>query len=77
MAKNPSFIKEDFQDYIKKFKHIHFCMFIHEIFFCLNSAYRTAQCKSKRGGFKDTLPDDLLSTVLKVRHVTYVLCQID
>nr|GEU62460.1 3-ketoacyl-CoA thiolase 2, peroxisomal-like [Tanacetum cinerariifolium] len=29
------------------------------------AAYRTAQCKSKRGGFKDTLPDDLLSTVLK------------
>ncbi|KAI7747773.1 hypothetical protein M8C21_007119, partial [Ambrosia artemisiifolia] len=29
------------------------------------AAYRTAQCKSKRGGFKDTLADDLLSTVLK------------
>ncbi|KAK9057419.1 hypothetical protein SSX86_022254 [Deinandra increscens subsp. villosa] len=29
------------------------------------AAYRTAQCKSKRGGFKDTLPDDLLSTVLR------------
>lgn len=29
------------------------------------AAYRTAQCKSKRGGFKDTLPDDLLATVLK------------
>ncbi|KVI03833.1 Thiolase [Cynara cardunculus var. scolymus] len=29
------------------------------------AAYRTAHCKSKRGGFKDTLPDDLLSTVLK------------
>lgn len=29
------------------------------------AAYRTAICKSKRGGFKDTLPDDLLSTVLK------------
>ncbi|KAJ7950365.1 3-ketoacyl-CoA thiolase 2, peroxisomal-like protein [Quillaja saponaria] len=28
-------------------------------------AYRTAICKSKRGGFKDTLPDDLLATVLK------------
>ncbi|MEI4855958.1 hypothetical protein, partial [Klebsiella pneumoniae] len=23
------------------------------------AAYRTAICKSKRGGFKDTLPDDL------------------
>ncbi|KAL0437288.1 UNVERIFIED_CONTAM: 3-ketoacyl-CoA thiolase 2, peroxisomal [Sesamum radiatum] len=34
---------------------------------CLESyrAYRTAICKSKRGGFKDTLPDDLLATVLK------------
>ncbi|CAA2971932.1 3-ketoacyl- thiolase 2, peroxisomal-like [Olea europaea subsp. europaea] len=29
------------------------------------AAYRTAICKSKRGGFKDTLPDDLLATVLK------------
>ncbi|KAI7984339.1 3-ketoacyl-CoA thiolase 2, peroxisomal [Camellia lanceoleosa] len=29
------------------------------------AAYRTAICKSKRGGFKDTLPDDLLSPVLK------------
>ncbi|KAG6422342.1 hypothetical protein SASPL_118910 [Salvia splendens] len=28
-------------------------------------AYRTAICKAKRGGFKDTLPDDLLATVLK------------
>lgn len=35
--------------------HIHFL-----------SAYRTAICKAKRGGFKDTLPDDLLGTVLKV-----------
>ncbi|KAL2236370.1 UNVERIFIED_CONTAM: 3-ketoacyl-CoA thiolase 2, peroxisomal [Sesamum indicum] len=29
------------------------------------AAYRTAICKSKRGGFKDTLPDDLLAAVLK------------
>lgn len=29
-------------------------------------AYRTALCKSKRGGFKDTLPDDLLAPLLKV-----------
>lgn len=29
------------------------------------AAYRTAICKSKRGGFKDTFPDDLLATVLK------------
>ncbi|XP_058198643.1 3-ketoacyl CoA thiolase 1, peroxisomal-like isoform X2 [Rhododendron vialii] len=29
------------------------------------SACRTAICKSKRGGFKDTLPDDLLASVLK------------
>ncbi|MQL71311.1 hypothetical protein Taro_003616 [Colocasia esculenta] len=28
-------------------------------------AYRTALCKSKRGGFKDTHPDDLLAPVLK------------
>ncbi|XP_070661958.1 uncharacterized protein [Malus domestica] len=30
----------------------------------LNRAYRTAICKAKRGGFKDTLPDDLLAPVL-------------
>ncbi|XP_022959390.1 3-ketoacyl-CoA thiolase 2, peroxisomal-like [Cucurbita moschata] len=29
------------------------------------AAYRTALCKSKRGGFKDTHPDDLLAPVLK------------
>lgn len=29
------------------------------------AAYRTAICKSKRGGFKDTLADDLLAPVLK------------
>ncbi|KAI3461031.1 hypothetical protein Pfo_017694 [Paulownia fortunei] len=29
------------------------------------AAFRTAICKSKRGGFKDTLPDDLLASVLK------------
>ncbi|CAI0393944.1 unnamed protein product [Linum tenue] len=29
------------------------------------AAYRTAICKSKRGGFKDTHPDDLLAPVLK------------
>ncbi|KAF5944271.1 hypothetical protein HYC85_018348 [Camellia sinensis] len=28
-------------------------------------AYRTALCKSKRGGFKDTYPDDLLAPVLR------------
>ncbi|OIW01023.1 hypothetical protein TanjilG_14206 [Lupinus angustifolius] len=29
------------------------------------AAYRTPLCKAKRGGFKDTYPDDLLATVLK------------
>ncbi|XP_017427612.1 3-ketoacyl CoA thiolase 1, peroxisomal isoform X2 [Vigna angularis] len=29
------------------------------------AAYRTAICKAKRGSFKDTLPDDLLASVLK------------
>ncbi len=29
------------------------------------SALRTAVCKAKRGGFKDTPADDLLSAVLK------------
>ncbi|XP_021834832.1 3-ketoacyl-CoA thiolase 2, peroxisomal-like [Prunus avium] len=29
------------------------------------AAYRTAICKAKRGGFKDTSPDDLLAPVLK------------
>ncbi|PRQ24907.1 putative thiolase [Rosa chinensis] len=32
----------------------------------LNRAYRTAIYKAKRGGFKDTLVDDLLAPVLKV-----------
>ncbi|KAJ4774199.1 peroxisomal 3-ketoacyl-CoA thiolase 3 [Rhynchospora pubera] len=30
------------------------------------AAYRTAICKAKRGGFKDTLPEDLLAPVFKV-----------
>ncbi|KAK8959998.1 3-ketoacyl-CoA thiolase 2, peroxisomal [Platanthera guangdongensis] len=29
------------------------------------AAYRTPICKAKRGGFKDTHPEDLLATVLK------------
>ena len=29
------------------------------------AAYRTAICKAKRGGFKDTFPEDLLTPVLK------------
>ncbi|KAG9149325.1 hypothetical protein Leryth_003297 [Lithospermum erythrorhizon] len=29
------------------------------------AAYRTPLCKAKRGGFKDTHPDDLLAAVLK------------
>lgn len=29
------------------------------------AAYRTAICRGKKGGFKDTLPDDLLAAVLK------------
>ena len=33
----------------------------------LHWACRTAICKAKRGGFKDTLADDLLAPVLKVR----------
>ncbi|KAE7997961.1 hypothetical protein FH972_002547 [Carpinus fangiana] len=36
------------------------------------AAYRTAICKSKRGGFKDTLPDDLLAPVLKCDQVSRV-----
>ncbi|MED6162253.1 hypothetical protein PIB30_068636 [Stylosanthes scabra] len=31
------------------------------------AAYRTTICKAKRGDFKDTLPDDLLASVLKTR----------
>ncbi|CAL5425204.1 unnamed protein product [Camellia sinensis] len=31
----------------------------------VEGAYRTALCKSKRGGFKDTYPDDLLAPVLR------------
>ena len=34
-----------------------------------NSACRTPICKAKRGGFKDTLPDDILAPVLKVRRL--------
>lgn len=33
-------------------------------YFC--SAYRTPLCKAKRGGLKDTYPDDILAPVLKV-----------
>ncbi|KAI3899717.1 hypothetical protein MKW92_022141 [Papaver armeniacum] len=33
------------------------------------AAYRTALCKSKRGGFKDTLPDDILAPVLRVCNI--------
>ena len=40
------------------------------MYFQFCSAYRTALCKSKRGGFKDTHADDLLAPVLKVS----VLC---
>ncbi|GKD97761.1 hypothetical protein Tco_1381658, partial [Tanacetum coccineum] len=29
------------------------------------AAYRTPLCKSKRGGLKDTYPDDILAPVLK------------
>lgn len=32
----------------------------------LHSAYRSPLCKSKRGGLKDTYPDDILAPVLKV-----------
>lgn len=31
------------------------------------SAFRTPICRAKRGGFKDTFPDDLLAPVLKVQ----------
>lgn len=40
------------------------------------SAYRTAICKAKRGGFKDTLPEDLLAPVLKVFHFDLLYLQI-
>ncbi|KAJ0092630.1 hypothetical protein Patl1_25887 [Pistacia atlantica] len=33
--------------------------------FCVAELIRTALCKSKRGSFKDTYPDDLLAPVLK------------
>ncbi|KAE8076238.1 hypothetical protein FH972_014901 [Carpinus fangiana] len=33
------------------------------------AAHRTPICKSKRGGFKDTYPDDLLAPVLKVQFM--------
>lgn len=39
--------------------------------FIFNRAYRTALCKSKRGGFKDTHPDDLLAPVLKVCFLVF------
>ncbi|RRT84793.1 hypothetical protein B296_00003273 [Ensete ventricosum] len=41
------------------------CALLNPITIC-NSAYRTAICKSKRGGFKDTYPEELLTAVLKV-----------
>ena len=36
-------------------------------FASLCSALRTPICKAKKGGFKDTFPDDLLAPVLRVR----------
>jgi len=39
----------------------------------MTSAYRTAICKAKRGGFKDTLPDDLLASVLKVTTLITII----
>lgn len=42
------------------------------------SAYRTAICRAKRGGFKDTYPDDLLAPVLRVRSValSFLTCSV-
>lgn len=42
--------------------------------FNFDRAYRTALCKSKRGGFKDTHPDDLLAPVLKVCFLVFEVC---
>jgi len=33
----------------------------------MRSAFRTPICRAKRGGFKDTFPEDLLAPVLKVK----------
>lgn len=43
---------------------------------CYCSAYRTPICKAKRGGFKDTYPEDLLTVVLKVRSLSCFLSYI-
>lgn len=43
------------------------CIFLidsHVMIHC--RAHRTPLCKSKRGNFKDTYPDDLLAPVLRV-----------
>jgi len=40
------------------------------VFVCC-SAYRTPQCRAKRGGFKDARPEDLLDPVLKVLVTVY------
>lgn len=37
------------------------------------SAFRTPICRGKRGGFKDTFPEDLLAPVLKVSTMDLVL----
>lgn len=39
-----------------------------ENLFVYCSAYRTPLCKAKKGGFKDTYPDDILAAVLKVGY---------
>lgn len=44
------------------------CIVYIENLFVPCSAYRTPLCKAKRGGFKDTYPDDLLAPVLKVGY---------
>jgi len=47
-----------------------FLIDLHLLIHC--RAHRTPLCKSKRGNFKDTYPDDLLAPVLRVcRYLFY------
>lgn len=49
-----------------------FSLWVLLLYFC--RAHRTAICKAKRGGFKDTYADDLLAPVLKVCFISRRLC---
>lgn len=60
--------------HVKAQKQENTCYYMHLFYaFILFRACRTAICKSRRGGFKDTLPEDLLAPLLKVFYFSFCL----